>query len=122
MSTKLKIKVTKDVLEKSKWCGIAQGTKPTTNCAIAVAIRDIFPKAIVNNTEIIYKYAISPEDISIKSELPEDARVFISIFDKSSSDERVAMRELEFEIEVPDEVIDGIDIEDIKKCATLELV
>lgn len=121
MSTKLKIKVTKDVLQKSKYCGILESGKITENCAIAVAVRGIFPRAHVNHSNIVYSYG-TQETGPIVSQLPYKAKEFISVFDKSTPDQRVAMPELEFEVSVPDAVIDTINIEDIKKCATLELV
>jgi|SRR6187549_3843165 len=123
MSTKLKIKVTKNVLKQSMFCGLLDSGKITENCAIAIAVRDVFPKASVNHTAIVYQVGDYNNDIpSIKSLLPYEAMHFISLFDKSSPQERVFMPELEFEVEVPDSVIDAINIDDIKKCATLELV
>lgn len=43
--TQLKITVTKEILEKSKNCGDAYGAGK--NCAIALAVRDVFPMAWV---------------------------------------------------------------------------
>jgi hypothetical protein len=51
---KIKIKVTKDILRKSMMCGVAESRGLTEdkytsvgNCAIAVAVRDVFPNAHV---------------------------------------------------------------------------
>jgi len=43
MSIKMKIKVTKEILKKSMWCGTSAGRgQIITNCAVALAVRDIF--------------------------------------------------------------------------------
>lgn len=126
--TKLKIKVTKDVLAKTANCS----GQYSSNCAVAYAIRDIFPFAQV------YEGCIevwNDHDMSFNSrligiiDLPSEATNFIEKFDKfmgpDQIEERKAMSELDFEIEIPDKVINMISIEDIKKLIdhpTLELV
>jgi hypothetical protein len=124
MSTRLKIKVTKDILKKSMYCGLTPDlSNSTENCAIALAIRNVFPKATVGRFEIKY----NDKALSI-SELPIEAELFISRFDKfyKMPDQRLEMDEIEFEIDVPDEVIDAIGIEDVKRLLishpTLEMV
>lgn len=127
MSTRIKIKVDKSVLEKSKNCGALMCT---TNCAVAVAMREIFPTARVNNVAI--GYYRNEEDgkgydfIGI-STLPIEARAFINLFDRTPVNERIHLPETEFEINVPDEVIDQIkikgDLEEIfAQSSTMSLV
>ena len=70
---KLKIKVTKDVLKRSINCNSLQAGV-SKNCAIAVAIRDIFPNASVG---VFDMYILGVGNV----DLPENAREFISKFD-----------------------------------------
>jgi hypothetical protein len=140
---KLKIKVTKEVLKKTQYCAVGRHNLPegipyvaalatTTSCAIAVAVRDIFPRARVSPSIIQLTSDIPLQHIFV--ELPDNARSFIKEFDSLREaagfdrgfDKRLEMDELEFEIEVPEEVIDSIGIEDymtkVEKSETLELV
>lgn len=116
---KLKIKVTKEILEKTGFCD--QGWECgniSSNCAIAVAVRDIFPTAIVEEKFIVpffkgEKYSVcEPPDDSIF--LPTKVSAFIRKFDGAQPHERPLMKELEFEIEISDEVLEQINIEEIR--------
>ena len=109
--TKLKIKVTKEILERSKMCGWQHGgyKDVPANCAIAVAIKDVFPHARVGSWMISY---LDGDDYN--SYLPQEAISFISAFDFFNPDERVLMPEIEFELTIPDEVIEKINIEELK--------
>lgn len=125
--TKLKIKVTKDILKRSMYC--TNDFNIATNCAIAVAVRDIFPNASVG---LYCMHAnIFREDTDFKNPdigLPDEATNFIKRFDRLASlpEQRLLLPELEFEVEIPDVIVDSIDIEGIKKLLqnhpTLELV
>ena len=42
----MRIKITQEILERSKMCGI--GTDVGFNCAISLAIRDVFPNSFVD--------------------------------------------------------------------------
>lgn len=115
MSVKMKIKVTKDVLRESSTCKMQD---LQDNCAIAVAIHDLFPQARVNGSRI-----------SIKGSsvyLPAKARNFIHRFDQSTTYERINMPEIEFQISIPDRVLSRINIDEIKRVLegseTLQLV
>ena len=116
---KLKIKVTKEIINEAKFCGITT-TPPSKHCAIALAVRDIFPNAEVGCWEIGLHSQTSSKIITIP--LPDEAQNFISKFDMSSVIERVNMREIEFDVDLPEELINEINIEDIKNSKTLELV
>lgn len=121
---KLKIKITKKILEESKMCGTKDCMGVVTkNCAIAVAVREIFPKASVQ-----FSY-IEPfgEFITSKSiYLPEEATAFIHEFDDLNAEQRVNLAEFEFEVDIPESVIEAIPLPDIEKIIstseTLELV
>lgn len=121
--TKLKITVTKEVLEKSKYCGTEAGGTPTENCAIAVAIRDLFPGAAVGRSAIFFYPVQNSQPIT---QLPEIAQEFIHRFDNLTPDKRIKMDPVSFEIEIPDVVINSINIDELKPLLenhpTLELI
>jgi hypothetical protein len=126
MSIKMKIKVTKEILRKSMWCGTPSGSSDVvSNCAIALAVRDIFPNASVG----IYTMSFGLNTDSI--ELPSVAKKFIECFDqlRLKPYKRLLLQEIEFEIQIPNEVISRIgngNIEEVKtiiqNSETLELV
>ena len=117
---KLKIKVTKEVLERSAMCGKENGNI-SSNCAIAVAVRDIFHDWIVDFSIIIPE---SNKKYSIK--LPSIAKDFIRKFDRSTPERRREMNPIEFEIAIdPDVHLSALNapIEElIKDSLTLELI
>lgn len=138
---KIKINITKEVLERSKYCGTKRGIDsfvekhnikwkdlkyyPTpTNCAIAFAIRDVFPNSsttqsvifIFDKPEIINKEGKSSYDDDDFIEyilLPSKAIEFIEKFDKYKPSQRVNMKPFSFEIIVPDNIINSIGINEI---------
>ena len=129
---KIKIHVTQDILERTQFCRI--GTKSTSkNCAVAHAVRDIFPRAQVEY-DYIHPYGhkefgvdlSSRSDDPHKIKLPEEAIEFIRDFDSLSSKARVNMPPLSFEVDVPKSVINKIGItqveEILSKSLTLEKV
>jgi hypothetical protein len=123
MSTKLRISVTKEILEKSKMCGTDSGKLISMNCAVALAVIDIFPRSCVSTSNIaVFHIGLGVTLIS----LPEAACRFIDNFDKLSAEDRVKMEPISFEIEIPDEVINQINIDEIRPLLvnhpTLELV
>jgi len=112
------IKVTKEILALSKECGIHSRENIGKNCAVAHAVKDIFPDISVSGSHI-YPFGmnkIDPTD-DLKIELPKIAQDFIKVFDSLSAIHKVRLRlpEFEFEISIPDEVIAQIDIDDAKK-------
>ena len=124
--TTLKIKVTKDILEKSKTCGTIEpnGFKGHS-CAIALAVRDIFPTANIGFHEVWplwngYNYT------GATIRLPNIVSEYIKVFDRTPTAERPMLPEIEFEIEIPDSVIEKINIEELKPLLenhpTLELI
>lgn len=133
---KLKIKVTKDILERAKYCGTHPNQtsfEVPTNCAIALAVRDIFPDAWVSGESIdIYEPGTSFLDMDEMKmpydsiALPMDAQEFIELFDATMAEYRPLIKELEFEVEVPDRVINMISLDEIKSLlknsSTMELV
>jgi hypothetical protein len=124
--TKLKITLTKEILEQSKMCGLLpehNGTGNGDRCAIAMAVHPVFPLAYVCTDEI-HPYGVGGGTAIIL--LPTIARNFINCFDFKSPDERVKMSPVFFEIEIPDEIIEKINIDELRPLLTnhptLELV
>ena len=116
--TKLKIKVTKDILERSKYCGrtVEFGRSDIhTSCAIALSLRDIFPNAYVKTN---YMYTDINLDVNNRCKLyimlPISASDYIDKFDSTTVEERPNMPEIEFEIEIPESIIEKINIEELK--------
>jgi hypothetical protein len=131
--TTLKIKVTKEILVFSKYCGIEEpGYIPpphSKSCAIALAVRDILPEASVF-AEYIVPFDFGG-DFSARFkmgtiELPKEAIYFIKRFDLLTPEERMEMSEFEFEVEIPDDVIEQINIEELRPLlenhSTLQLI
>jgi hypothetical protein len=116
----LKIKVTKDILRRAMYCGTTKGFI-SENCPIALAVRDIFPEAVVEY------YHINPFKGSTL-EIPHNAEQFIKRFDmlSGSPKDRLGLPEYEFTINIPDNVIEQINIEELRPLLinhpTLELV
>lgn len=133
----IKIKVTSEILEKSKFCGKGGGpydisnksTYPGYNCAIALAVREIDPKVSVGLSSIFWNNGnISTDENKTCSKLPEEAKIFIRLFDslRELPEERVKLNPIEFEVDFPDELVEKIGIEEVKDILhhskTLELV
>lgn len=122
---KLQINITKEILQRSMYCGTESYVGK--NCAIALAVRDIFPHAWIygNSIDPLYFMWVTIEDIP----LPKIAIDFIVDFDflKNNPQERLSLPTFSFEIEVPEEVIDKLGNLDevykiIENSETLNLV
>lgn len=134
---KITIKITKEILERSKFCGTGyeldkpehQCSNIASNCAFALAVREIAPKAIVDCGFIYWDgkktYSQKERDQKMMSRWSEDMTDFIINFDSCSAIERVAMEEKSFETEIPDAYIDSIGIDQaleiISNSPTLEM-
>lgn len=120
--TKIKIHITKDILRKSRNCG-----GQADNCAFSQEIRELFPEAAVG-TRTIYPNFMNRdrEKASNWFGITEEMTNFIKKFDAFSPEQIVQMPELSFEIEIPDEVLEQMDISDVHKIlaesSTMELV
>ena len=133
--TKIRINVTKEILQRSSMCGISAdgekilGSKLDNsvggNCAIALAVREIFPKAFVGYEDIdpfffetatevettskgICYLANGNEEKKFKINLPKEASLFIGVFDDASPKERIELTPLSFEINVSENVINKL--------------
>lgn len=123
---KLKIKVTKDILKKSMMCG-TDDQLIVHGCAVALAVREIFPYASVGG-DTISPYMKAMFNPNHMIELPRSASCFIADFDRLrlQPEKRLDLPELEFEVSLPQSVIDAVNISELeqtlKTSETLELV
>lgn len=126
MSVKMKIKVTRQILIDSRLCGAKDDEEVPSNCAIALAVRQLFPDAFVGARYIDPFY--HSEEISHAGHivLPIAAQNFITEFDSYTMIQRLRMPHLEFEVDIPDVIINALPLPDISKLIkdsrTLELV
>jgi hypothetical protein len=120
MPAQLKISITKEILEQSKYCSTNDkyANVAGENCAIANALKYIFPEVYVTGN-YIYPFAFNNEYIykHLCIKMPKIAKDFIRVFDSlcQMPNARLLLPEFEFEISIPDEIIEQIDIEDVKK-------
>lgn len=112
---KILIKVTKDILQRSMMCGVDSIAKNCAiNCAIAVAVREIFPQASVGLNTIA---PISKEEGLERISLPITAVSFISTFDSlyHTPAKRLELPEFSFEIDVPYSILEKVGISEVYK-------
>lgn len=121
---KLRIIITKDILKRSMLCGLGE-EKVLDNCAVALACREIFPNCYVDDT---YLRPFSDMDDQLRIRLPWEARIFIRRFDSLAEQPelRMDLPETEFDVELPQLLIDSINIEEVlevlKDSTTLKLL
>ena len=118
MALQLQIAITKEIIEQCKNCGNEDDERDIGNsCAIAAALMDIFPNVYVTN------YYIFPAGIGFEKEqaqkipLPAIAQQFIKLFDgfRLTPKLRSLLPEFEFTIDIHDEVIEQINIDEVKE-------
>lgn len=117
MAVKVKIQITKEILERSKACGTRNDVDMIgTNCAIALALKDIFPDVFVS-AHHIYPFGINDNKYyHLRIALPQIALDFIKVFDalRSIPKVRLHLPEFEFEISISDEIISCINIDEVQ--------
>ena len=118
MSVQFKIRITKEIIEHCKNCGTENGTQDIgRNCAVAFALRDIFPDVYVTNY-YIFPFGIDYEKgKDIKITMPVITQQFIKLFDGFylTPNLRLLLPEFEFTINIPDEAIDLINIDEVSE-------
>ena len=117
MPTQFKIAITKEIIAHCKNCDAGNETRIENNCAIAFALADIFPKVYVTNF-CIFPFGIEGDkQKDIKIPLPVIAQQFIKLFDgfRLTPRLRLILPEFEFTIDITDEVIEQIDINDVRE-------
>ncbi len=118
MPVEFKIKITKETLELSKYCGANNEIETTgKNCAIAVSLKDMFPYVFVTG---YYIYPFGTDEHSnlndLKIEMPKIAQDFVRVFDSLSGMPRLrpTLPEFEFEISISDEIISQVNIDEVR--------
>lgn len=118
MPVQFKIMITKDIIEHSKNCGTDNSNQEIgRNCAVAFALKDIFPDVYVTNF-YIFPLGIDPKKgKDIKIIMPLIVQQFIRLFDGFclTPNLRGLLPEFEFTIDVPEEVIDQVNIDELKE-------
>ncbi len=114
MPTQFKITISKEIIAQCKNCGTDNDARLVeNNCAIAIALTDVFPKVYVTNL-FIFPFGIDSE---LKIPMPLIAQQFINLFDGFSlmPGLRILLPAFEFTIDIPDEVVEQINIDDVKE-------
>ena len=118
MPLQLKIAITKDIIAHCKNCGNENKEHEIgNNCAVAFALIDIFPNVYVTNY-YIFPFGIEYEKEQVlKIPLPIIAQQFIKLFDgfRLTPKLRLLLPEFEFTIDIPDEVIEQINIDEVRE-------
>lgn len=118
MPIQFKIVITKEIIAQCKDCGTGNDDrKIENNCAIAVALADIFPKVYVTDLYIFPFGIEGDKEKDIRISMPVIARQFIKLFDgfRLAPRLRLMLPEFEFTIDIPDEVIEQVNIDDVKE-------
>jgi hypothetical protein len=122
MPVNFNIKVTKLVLEKSKYCSSYGHDHKIVgeHCAIAVALKDLFPDVYVSGNNI-HPFGFNGQNSSynLSIELPQVAKDFIKVFDSlcKMPAVRCLLPEFAFDISIPENIIAEIRIDEIKRLA-----
>lgn len=118
MPVQFTIRITKEIIEQCKYCGIKNNKREIgNNCAIAFALKDIFPNVYVTDY-YIFPFGIDAEKgKDIKITMPVIAQQFIKLFDGFylMPNLRLLLPEFEFIVDIPAEVIDQINIDEVKE-------
>jgi len=117
MQVQFKIKITKELLELSRDCGQNEIEIVGKNCAIALALKDIFPEVFVSGY-YIHPFGSEKDNklAELEIPLPKIAQDFVRLFDSLCSipGVRLMIPEFEFEISIPDEIINEINIDEVR--------
>jgi hypothetical protein len=118
MSSQLKIAITKEIIEQCKNCGNENDEHEIgNNCAVATALIDIFPNVYITNHYILPFGIEHEKERNLKIPLPIIAQHFIKLFDafRLAPKVRLLLPEFEFTIDVQDEVIEHINIDEVRE-------
>jgi len=117
MPIQFNIVITKEIIVQCKNCGTGNDDRRVeNNCAIAVALADIFPKVYVTDLYIFPFGIEGDKEKDIKISMPVVAQQFIKLFDgfRFTPRLRLILPAFEFTIDIHDEVIEQINIDDVK--------
>lgn len=122
--TKILIHITRNILERSANC---RSKDRAANCAFALATKELLPLAAVG-VWAIYPvfFGGGPEKTRKNFPISDKMSLFILDFDEKTPEQRRNMLEESFELEIPDNVLEEIDISDVHKILeeseTMELI
>lgn len=116
MPVQFKITISKKILERSKYCGTDTDTIGN-NCAIAIALMNIFPDVYVTNDHIFPMGTESEKGKDLKIPMPVIAQQFIKLFDgfRMTPKLRLMLPEFEFTVDIPDAIIEQINIDEVRE-------
>ena len=117
MPTAFKIVISKAIIEQSKYCGTNNDVHTVgSNCAIATVLADFFPDVYVTGYHIFPYGMKHSNEPGLSIPLPLVAKQFIKLFDGFylTPKLRLLLPEFEFIIDIPDEVIEQINIDEVK--------
>lgn len=102
---KFKLRITKDILRKSMTCGTNYPEDVSTNCAFALAFNELVPNTSVG-LYLTWFYNENSEALSYTN-LTTEQISFIRQFDRlvTEPEKRLLLPEQEFDVEIPDKVI-----------------
>jgi hypothetical protein len=114
MAIPFTIHVTKEIIARARHSGQDEERSIGDNCAIALALKDLFPDVFVTGDHI-HPFGFDQEGEMVIG-LPAIARDFIKVFDSLVAMPRVRMLipEFNFEISIPDSFPEQINIDDIQ--------
>jgi hypothetical protein len=107
-----KIQVTKEIISKCKDVGtLGNGDIVGNKCPIAIAVNHIFPEVHVSNF-YLFPFGMHTEQKILLSPIAQN---FIKLFDSLSMipRTRLIIPAFEFKIEIPDSVLEQIDISEL---------
>lgn len=107
----IRVRITKEILEETKDCSEKKGFISQT-CAVAVAVKELFPNAQVNGSQLD-PWIGPPNREERLIELPSHVRKFIQQFDRSTSEERIRMEPISFDIQLTRMIIGAIGEEKV---------
>ena len=124
---KLKIFITKNILEQSKNCSKSD-LMVGQNCAIGLAIYalfgnkswvsgnsiTIFERSVITNLDFMQNSTVS------QINLPPNAIDFIGQFDKLTSEQKIKMEPISFDIEIPEKIVDMLGLTYIHQVIELQ--
>ena len=116
MPLQFTISVTKEIIEHCKSCGTENNKwEIGSNCAVAFALKHIFPDVYVTDC-YIFPFGMNTENgKGMKIAMPVIAQQFIKLFDGFylMPNLRPLLPEFEFTIDIPAEVIDQVNIDEV---------
>lgn len=116
MPVQFTIRITKEIIERCKSCGTESNKREIgSNCAVAFTLKDIFPDVYVTNYYIFPFGIDSEKGEDMKIAMPDIAQQFIKLFDGFylMPNLRPLLPEFEFILNIPGEVIDQINIDEV---------